>query len=262
MTTGASERVISSPDDQVLVETSEGIATVTLNDPARKNALTPASADRLVEVLDGVDADSSVGALVVRGAGGTFCSGADLSVLGSAMDDPTSEESYNALDRIYRAFTRLGEMNVPTIAAVRGSAVGAGVNMLMAADVRIVADDARIISGFLKIGLHPGGGHFQLLVQGSSREAATVMGVLSQEINGQRAAELGLAWEALGDALVEDRAHELAKRAGADPDLARKAIRSLRLTTPTQVPWATALQAERAAQLWSLRRAAVRRSQS
>lgn len=83
-------------------------------------------------------------------------------MLGSAMDEPTSEESYNALDRIYRAFTRLGEMNVPTIAAVRGSAVGAGVNMLMAAEVRIVADNARIISGFLKIGLHPGGGHFQL----------------------------------------------------------------------------------------------------
>lgn len=250
---------VASSDAPVLVETSDGVATVTLNDPARKNALTPASADLLVELLNAVDADATVGALVVRGAGGSFCSGADLSVLGSAMNDPAHEVSYDALDRIYRAFTRLGEMKVPTIAAVRGSAVGAGVNMLMATDVRIVATNARIISGFLKIGLHPGGGHFQLLVQGSSREAATVMGVLSQEISGGRAAELGLAWESLDDELVERRAYELASRAGADPDLARKAISSLRMTTPSQVPWATALQAERAAQMWSLRRAARRR---
>lgn len=262
MTTNANEGLGVSRNDQVLVETFGGVTTVTLNDPARKNALTPESADRLVEVLDDVDRDESVGALVIRGAEGTFCSGADLSVLGSAMDDPTSERSYNALDRIYRAFTRLGEMSVPTVAAVRGSAVGAGVNMLLAADVRIVADNARIISGFLKIGLHPGGGHYQLLVQGSNRQAATVMGVLSEEISGRRAVELGLAWEALDDALVESRAFELVKRAGADPDLARKAIQSLRLTTPTTVPWATALQAERAVQLWSLRRAAVRRNPS
>jgi enoyl-CoA hydratase len=258
--TNPKDETVLVSSDPVLVAKSEGIATVTLNDPSRKNALTPESADRLVEALDEIDADGSIGALVVQGAGGTFCSGADLSVLGSAMDDPTSDESYRALDRIYRAFTRLGEMHIPTIAAVRGSAVGAGVNMLMAADVRIVADNARIISGFLKIGLHPGGGHFQLLVQGSSREAATVLGVLSQEINGTRAAEIGLVWEALPDTEVEQRAHALAQRAGADPDLARKAIHSLRLTTPPQVPWATALQAERAVQLWSLRRAATRRS--
>jgi enoyl-CoA hydratase len=132
--------------------------------------------------------------------------------------------------------------------------------MFMAADVRVVANNARIISGFLKIGLHPGGGHFQLLEQGSNREAATVLGVLSQEISGQRAAEIGLAWEALQDDQVESRANELAQRAGADPDLARRAILSLRLTTPPPVPWATALQAERAAQLWSLRRAATRRA--
>lgn len=75
MTTKANEKVDSSPDDHVLVETSDGIATVTLNDPTRKNALTPASADRLVEVLDGVDADTSVGALVVRGAAARFVRG-------------------------------------------------------------------------------------------------------------------------------------------------------------------------------------------
>ena len=250
----------TSPRSDVLVHRFAGVATISLNNPVRKNAITPESADHLVEVLEEIDDDPTIGVLIIKGEGGTFCSGADLSTLGAAMDDPAGEISYNTLDRIYRSFTRLGEMAVPTIAAVRGSAVGAGVNLAMAADVRIVGNDARIISGFVKIGLHPGGGHFQLLVQGSSRETATAMGVFSQETSGRRAVELGLAWECVDDALVEETALALAQSAAADPDLARKAIQSLRLTTPQSVPWVAALQAERAPQLWSLRRAAARRS--
>src|ERR1700723_54865 len=110
----------------VSIQKDRGVAVLTLNNPSRKNALTPDIADLLVKVLDEVDADTTIGSLVICGANATFCSGADLRTLDAAMDDPASEYSYSALDRIYRAFTRLGEMNIPTIAAVRGSAVGAG----------------------------------------------------------------------------------------------------------------------------------------
>ncbi|MGC2174254.1 MAG: enoyl-CoA hydratase/isomerase family protein [Acidimicrobiales bacterium] len=248
----------SSSDDAILVRRTPGVAVISINNPAQRNALTPDSADLLVRHLASIDDDPTVGVLIIRGEGGTFCSGANLSTLGSAMDDPASEESYSAMDRIYRSFTRLGEMKVPTIAAVRGFAVGAGVNLALAADVRVVSNTARIISGFAKIGLHPGGGHFQLLVQASSREAATAMGIFSQEISGARAAQFGLAWESVDDDAVDDRAVVLAEAAAKDPDLARKSIQSLRLTTPQVVPWVTALQAERAPQLWSLRRSADR----
>jgi enoyl-CoA hydratase len=256
MTTNASSELNASAEP-ILLRRFPGGAVISVNNPAQRNALTPESADLLVRLLDDVDDDPSVGVLIIQGEGGTFCSGANLSTLGSAMDDPAGEESYATLDRIYRSFTRLGEMKIPTIAAIRGFAVGAGVNLALAADLRIVADNARIISGFAKIGLHPGGGHFQLLVQASGREAATAMGIFSQEVSGSRAAQIGLAWESLSDELVEDRAVELANVAAKDPDLARKSIQSLRLTTPQVVPWATALQAERAPQLWSLRRSAV-----
>jgi enoyl-CoA hydratase len=137
----------------VSIQKTHGVAVITLCNPGRKNALTPDIADQFVEALSEVDADLTVGSLVVKGANGTFCSGADLSSLSAAMVDPASEGSYDALDRIYRAFTRLGEMGVPTIAALRGSAVGAGVNLAMAADLRIVSESARIISGFAKLGL-------------------------------------------------------------------------------------------------------------
>ena len=250
----------TTPQSDVIVERFGGIAVITLNNPARKNALTPDLAGHLVTALDEIEVDYSIGALIIKGNGGVFCSGADLSALGSLMDDPLSESSYDALGQIYRAFTRFGEVGIPTIAAVRGSAVGAGVNLAMAADVRIVADDARFISGFFKLGLHPGGGHFQLLAHESGREAAAAMGIFSQEISGTRAVELGLAWESVDDSLVEQRAMALAGQAAVDPDLSRKAVESLRQTTPPAVPWIAALQAERASQLWSLRRAATRRN--
>ena len=245
----------------VLVRSSAGVAIITLNNPRKRNAFTPLSADRFVEVCDELDDDGSIGAVIVQGAGGSFCSGADLSSLNQVMKDPASDESYCALERMYRAFTRFGELQTPTIAAIRGSAVGAGVNMAMAADVRIVSRDARIISGFFKLGVHPGGGHLQLVASAASREAAAATAIFGQEISGARAVELGLAWEALDDADVETRAVEIASTAAADPDLARRAIESLRITTPRTVSWATARQAERGPQLWSLRRAAVRRGQ-
>ena len=95
---------------------------------------------------------------------------------------------------IYDSFYRLGQVRVPTVAAVRGSAVGAGMNMLLAADLRIVAQDARLLCGFLKRGMHPGGGHFVILSRLIGREAAAAMALFGEEINGDKAVELGLAW--------------------------------------------------------------------
>jgi enoyl-CoA hydratase len=112
-----------------------------------------------------------------------------------------------------------------------------------------------LISGFLRIGLHPGGGHFGLLAGRAGPEAAAAAGIFGEEISGLRAAQLGLAWEALPSEQVEERAAELARRAARDPQLARKATASLHTELgPPRLPWAAALEVERGAQLWSLRR--------
>jgi enoyl-CoA hydratase len=213
----------------------------------------------MVEVFDDLDCDLSIGALIIKGEGATFCSGADLSTLGSIMDDPAGEEAYLGLGHIYKTFTRLGTMSMPTIAAIRGFAVGAGLNLALSADIRIVSKNARLISGFSKIGLQPGGGHFNLISRVSSHEVATALGVFSQEIEGQQAVDLGLAWEALDDAQVEGRALQLAQIAARDPEYSRMAVKTLRLTSSTSIPWETAMQAERSPQMWSLRRIAHKR---
>jgi enoyl-CoA hydratase len=158
---------------------------------------------------------------------------------------------------IYNSFYRLGQVRVPTVAAVRGSAVGAGMNMLLAADLRIVARDARLLCGFLKRGMHPGGGHFVILSRLIGREAASAMALFGEEINGERAVELGLAWESVDDAAVEDRAIELATRVAADPELARAAVGNFRKEAVNgAVGWDVAMQYERPDQMWSMRRSA------
>lgn len=235
-----------------------GVALLTLSAPERRNALTVAMADELVAACEELDADREVGAVVVRGEGGFFCAGGDRDTLAAAGRDPADPEVYAGLGAVYRAFARVGELAAPTVAAVRGGAVGAGLNLMLATDLRIVARDARIISGFLPIGLHPGGGHGALLGRTGVREAAAAMALFGERIDGERAAELGIAWAAVDDEDVERTAVELAGRAGADPELARRTAASLRTVLgPPPLPWPAALELERASQMWSMRRKAL-----
>src|SRR4051812_15566564 len=211
-------------------------------------------AGEFIGTLDEVDGRPEVGALVLRAVGKSFCAGGDIKTLTDAGRDPAAPEAYAGMSTIYDSFYRLGQVKVPTIAAVRGSAVGAGMNMLLATDLRIIARDARLICGFLKRGLHPGGGHFVILSRLIGREAAAAMAIFGEEINGDQARELGLAWKSVDDDAVEGRAMELAARVAADPALARVAVGNFRKETATPVSWEIATQFERPAQMWSMRR--------
>ena len=242
---------------EVLLEVDGGVAVVTLNAPDRRNALTPTMAAELIATFDEVDGRSDVGALVIKAVGKSFCAGGDIATLTSAGQDPAAPEAYEGMGKIYDSFYRLGQVRVPTVAAVRVSAVGAGMNMLQATDLRIVASNARLLCGFLKRGMHPGGGHFVILSRLIGREAAAAMALFGEEIDGTRAVELGLAWEALDDEAVESRALELATRVAADPELARAAVGNFRKEVVNgAVSWEVATQFERPAQMWSMRRSA------
>jgi enoyl-CoA hydratase len=241
----------------------DGVAVLTLNAPERRNALTVAMAGELVAACEELDADGGVGAVVVRGEGGFFCAGGDRATLAAAGRDPADPEVYAGLGAVYRSFARVGELEAPTVAAVRGGAVGAGLNLMLAADLRIVARDAKVISGFLPIGLHPGGGHSALLGRTGVREAAAAMALFGEQIDGERAAALGLAWCAVDDGDVEETAIGLAARAAADPELARRTAASLRTVLgPPAIPWPAALELERASQMWSMRRKSLGRGSS
>jgi enoyl-CoA hydratase len=241
--------------NEVELRREGNVALITLAAPDRRNAFTPDMVAELLAICAEVDGDSAIGAAVIQAKGESFCAGAHRALLAEVGYDPASEANYDALGLTYRAFARVGELGVPTVAAVRGHAVGAGVNLMLATDLRIVATDARIITGFRRIGLHPGGGHFVLLGRTGSREAAAALGLFGVEVDGRRAAEIGLAWEALREEEVEPRALELATAVSADPALARNTVQSFRLELgPPMTTWHMGLEAERAAQMWSLRR--------
>src|SRR5882757_7465824 len=156
----------------VRIERRDGVALLILDAPDRRNALTVEMAKSMVAACDEIDADDSIGAVVVTGSGPYFCAGGERGTLAAAGQDPAAPEVYDGMGAIYRAFARVGELVPPTIAAIRGGAVGAGMNLAMATDLRVVARDAKLISGFLPISLHPGGGHGVLLGRTGAREAA------------------------------------------------------------------------------------------
>jgi enoyl-CoA hydratase len=240
---------------EILVEHDGPVAVLTLDAPDRRNALTAAMARELQEACERIDADPAIGAVVVRGSGGAFCAGAHRDLLATAAQDPTEDARLKDLQSVYGSFARVGQLQPPTVAAIQGVAVGAGVNLAFATDLRVMAEDARLVAGFLRIGLHPGGGHFTLVGRTAGREAAAALALFGEELDGRRAQQLGAAWAAVPGAEVDETALRLAHQAGRDPELARAAVRSLRLELgPPGVPWPVALEAETATQLWSLRR--------
>jgi enoyl-CoA hydratase len=246
---------------EISYEVTDGVARITLNAPDRKNALTLPMSEELAAAVDEADGDPEVGAIVISG-GVSFCAGADRGLLAETGGDPAGDSNYRAIDAVYAAFVRVGTARVPTVAAVRGAAVGAGMNLVLATDLRIVARDARLISGFARIGVHPGGGHYALLYRGAGREVAAAMGLFGEEINGVRAAETGMAWQAVDDAEVEGAALEFARRAARDPALARRMVASFRQAIAGGgLPWDVAVATERAPQMWSFRRRNTEKSQ-
>ena len=133
-----------------LVEVSirDGVATLTLNNPDERNTLTSPMVDEIIAAMDAIEADRSVGAVVVTGAGPAFCAGANLGNLAEATGE--------SLSKVYEGFLRIARSPLPTLAAVNGAAVGAGMNLALGCDVRIAAQRARFDTRFLNIGIHPG----------------------------------------------------------------------------------------------------------
>jgi len=193
----------------VQTEISDGVATVSLDDPDRRNALNAEMVDEIIAAFDALEADRSVGAVVVTGKGKGFCAGADLSHLGSSRRE--------GLLHIYEGFLRVGRSPLPTIAAVNGAAVGAGMNLALVCDVRLASFSARFDTRFLQLGIHPGGGHTWMLQRAVGPAAARAMVLFGEVLSGPEAEQAGLVWRCVDDADLLDTARELAARATAAP---------------------------------------------
>jgi enoyl-CoA hydratase len=232
-------------------------AVLTLDHPARRNAISLAMVEELVTALDKAEADDSISAVVVTGEGPAFCAGAELGHLARAAEE--GEAAAQALRSVYRVFLRLDACPLPTIAAVNGLAVGAGMNMALACDVRIVGESARFATRFLALGLHPGGGHTWMLRRAAGPQVATAAVLLGEELSGEQAARTGLAWRCVPDGQLLEEALALAARAAVAPrDVLIQAKRSIRDMADV-VGYDDAVECELPRQLWSAQQDEFRR---
>ncbi len=190
-------------------EVHDGVALLTLDDPSRRNALTLTLVDEIVATLDEVEGRSDVGAVVVTGAAPAFCAGADLSDLGDSQRE--------GLERIYQGFLRVSRCPLPTLAAVNGAAVGAGMNLALACDVRLAGASARFDTRFLQLGIHPGGGHTWMLRRAVGPQAAAAMVLFGERLGGAEAERIGLVWRTVADEDLLDTARALAATAATVP---------------------------------------------
>jgi len=235
----------------VVVDRHERVAVVTLVDRERRNAMTAAMVDEIVDTFDALEADDETGAVVVTGEPPAFCSGADTSALGALSQGRDAQER-GQVRSIYEGFLRVLRSSLPTIAAVNGPAVGAGMNLALACDLRVAGTAARFDTRFLKIGIHPGGGHTWMLERAVGPQTAAAMVLFGQALDGPRAAEVGLAWRCVDDDALLPAAIELAAAAARVP----KELTARTKATLDRVPWQpdfdSAIAYEVEQQAWSL----------
>ncbi len=213
----------------VRTEITDRVAVLTVSNPERRNAMNLELSGKLVAALDRCAADDGVGAIVVTGEDPAFCAGGDLGELAAA--DPAT------LRRVYAGFLAVAEHPLPTVAAVNGAAVGAGLNLALACDLRLAGPQARFDARFLPLGLHPGGGYTWMAQRVLGYQRAAAMTLFGEVVDADEAVRIGLVHRVAED--VVGAAVELAGRAAAAPrDLAVTTKASMRLTAgmPTQEP--------------------------
>lgn len=230
-------------DITVHSETVEGVAVLTLSYPARRNALNLEMSRLLADAVGAAVADEAVGAVVVTGEDPAFCAGGDLAELAAA--DPQT------LRAVYNGFLAVAACPLPTVAAVNGAAVGAGLNLALAADVRLAGPRARFDTRFLPLGLHPGGGYTWMAHRALGPQGAAAMTLFGEVVDAAEAERIGLVHRAVDD--VRAAAVEMAGRAAAQPrDLTMTTKRTMRLTS-SLASQADALEIEVRAQAESVR---------
>jgi 2-(1,2-epoxy-1,2-dihydrophenyl)acetyl-CoA isomerase len=229
----------------VRYECRDDVATLTLDDPATLNAVSPAMAE---EIAAGVErAAGEARALVLTGSGRGFCSGLNLSSLDLDPEDPELDlgilldSHFNPLMRQFR------NLPIPVVTAVNGVAAGVGCSLALVGDIILAARSARFIQAFRNIGLVPDGGSAFLLVHSIGRARASEMMLTGDKIEAEQAAAWGMINRVVEDAALADAAREAALRLARGPTRALAMIRRL-CWDATEQDFDTMLERERACQ--------------
>lgn len=200
----------------VLYEAKDHIATITLNRPENRNSMTPDVLEGLSGAVAQARGDADVRCVVITGSGKSFCAGADFK---SRRDDdalPPHERSF----AMYSHFLKVLEVEVPTIAALNGHAIGGGLGLAVVCDLRVANREAKYGANFVRLGLHPGMATTYLLPRLMGLPRATEFLLTGRIVTGEAAAEAGLANYAVAPDEVLPKAYELAREIATAAPLA------------------------------------------
>jgi enoyl-CoA hydratase/carnithine racemase len=202
----------------VVLERDADVAILTFNDPSRRNAMTEAMGHAIAESVNALLGDDSLRAVVLTGAGHAFSAGGDLDMVenmarkgSSNPGDETRRELSEFMRRFYGLYLCVRELPCPTIAAVNGAAIGAGLCVALACDTRIAARDAKMGLNFTRLGIHPGMGATWTLprIVGPARAAELLF--MGRILDGAEAERIGLVNRAVDAEAVLPEALEMAR---------------------------------------------------
>ena len=211
-------------NQEVLYEVNNGIALLTLNRPDRRNSFTLSMIHRWADLLIEANTDETVRVIVVTGAGGAFCAGIDLDELETIELTPQARRNF-LTDEVHRVARAVEASDKPIIAAVAGAAVGAGMDMALMCDMRIVAQSAKFAESYVNLGLVPGDGGAYYLPRLVGTAKALELLLTGDTVTGQEAVDLGIANHVVADELLMDTVMNLAAKIAAKPPVAVQLIR-------------------------------------
>ncbi len=209
----------------ILEQRYEGIAVLVMNRPDRLNALNNELASALNDALGRIAKDPNVNVVVITGAGRAFCAGGDLGALGKGRQTGATHELEPLLRAGMQMVLKMRTMPQPVIAAVNGAAAGAGMNIALAADIRIAAEEATFGQSFAKVGLFPDYGGTYFLPQLVGPAKAAELFYTGDMIDAKTALALGLVNQVVPAAQLEAAVKTLAQKIAQGPSLPIRAVK-------------------------------------
>ncbi len=209
-------------DAPVLFEIKQHVAQITFNRPENRNAMDDETMPAFREAVQEAKKDQNLRCLIIAGSGSTFCSGADFK---SGIVDNKGRLPHQTLMDAYGPFLEIQEIEIPTIAAMNGHAVGGGFGLALICDIRVANKGSKYGANFSRLGLHTGMAVSYMLPQIIGLPRANELLYTGRLINGEEAAEIGLANYALQGDQVVPKAWELAEEIASAAPVAVKMIK-------------------------------------
>src|SRR3954470_21059805 len=201
----------------VLFSLDAGVLTLTLNRPEKLNALNAEMLEQLARALERAKHESEIGAVLLTGAGRGFCTGQDLAERDVRPGAPPIDLSISLGNHYNPLVRRMRELPKPIVCAVNGVAAGAGANLALACDLVIAARSASFVQAFSKLGLVPDAGGSYILPRLVGTARAMGLALLAEKLSAEQAAEWGLIWRVVDDAMLGDEARGIAQHLAQGP---------------------------------------------